>query len=773
MRFLRAAAPETFVVEKVDRRTFLKATGMTGAGFTLGIFRSIGGIGSIAGSVSGTAGCGHSAPATSPTSTSTASAGGEATATEPVAEYTELGTFVSVGDDGTALITVHRSEMGQGVRTSLAMLVAEELGVRFQDVRVVQADGDPKYGDQNTDGSSSVFLFFEPLRVAGAKAREMLIAAAAAQLQVDAAELSAADSEVVHESSGRRLAYAALVADAAKLPAPDNPSLRSSAEFRIVGKPQLGVDNRDIVMGKARYGIDATVPGMLHASIERCPSVGGTVERYNEQAALAIPGVRKVVAIDAGESALLVQNGVAVVADNTWAAIQGRAALQVSWKPGDTAETTEAYRARLSDAIRNDDIPVTREVGDVAAAEKAAKATHEAEYRGPHLAHASMEPPVALADVRDASAEIWGPIQDPKRAAESVAAALGIDAKAVKVHVTLLGGAFGRKSQPDFVVEAAKVSRAVGAPVKLTWTREDDIRHGFYRPENRQLLRASFDGSGKLTALRGRSLFPSLMKVFSGSSQKPIDIELAMGWSNWPFDLPNMRAEATGFDTSLRVGWWRSVCHTFHAFAMCSFIDELAAKAGADPIAYYKQLLGPPRKVNAGRDPIDTARLARVIDKVAQMGLWGKPLPKGEGLGFAAHWSFRSYVACVMHVAVDDNHKVSVRSVDYAVDCGRPVNPDGIEAQVEGGLAYGLTAALFSEINVKDGVVQEGNFDRYKMLRINRMPKVRVAIIESDEPPTGIGEPPLPPVAPALTNALFAATGVRVRELPIQRAGFR
>ena len=383
-----------------------------------------------------------------------------------------------------------------------------------------------------------------------------------------------------------------------------------------------------------------------------------------------------------------------------------------------------------------------------------------------------MEPPVALADVREGKVEVWGPIQDPIRTGKAVADALKVDPKIVTVHVTLLGGAFGRKAQPDFAVEAAKLSRAAGAPVKVTWTREDDIRHGFYRPENRQLLRAALNAKGEVTSILGRSLFPSLLKVFVGSSLNHIDIELGMGWNNWPFDLPNMRAEATGFDTSVRVGWWRAVCNTFHAFSLCSFVDELAVKAGVDCITYYKKLLGPARKVEAGMEPIDTARLTAVVDKVAGMGLWGRTLPKGEGLGFAAHYSFRSYVACVMHVAVDDKKAVTVKAVDYAVDCGLPVNPDGIEAQFEGGLVYALTAALFSEVTVKEGVVQEGNFNNYKMLRINRMPKVNVAIMPSDQIPQGVGEPPVPPIAPALTNAIFAATGVRVRDLPIRRAGF-
>ena len=745
-------AQTAFVVTKLDRRSFMRATGLASAGLVFGVY-----------------GC-KSHGAEEPAGGS--SSGGEQPPPKPEAAYSELSMFVSVGDDGTAQITVHRSEMGQGIRTALAMLVAEELCVRMQDVRVVQADGDPKYGDQNTDGSKSVQLNFDALRIAGAKAREMLVAAAAARLQVDADSLSAADSAVVHAASGRRLSYAELVSDAAKLTPPEHPKLRETGSFQIIGKSQQGVDNLPIVTGQAVFGIDVTVPGMLHASIERCPYVGGEVESYDDKATLAVAGVRKVVKLDAAESALLVQNGVAVIADTTYAAQKGRSALQVQWKGGDRAENTDEYRAQLAAAIKQADMPAKRVVGDVGKAERAAKATFEAEYRGPHLVHAPMEPPVAVADVRDGTAVIWGPIQDPQRAGKAVADALKLEPSKVTVHVTFLGGGFGRKSQPDFVIEAAKLSSAVGAPVKLTWTREDEVRHGFYRPENRQLLRASLNAKGEVTGILGRSLFPSLMKVFTGSAREHIGVELDMGWNNWPFDVPNMRAEAAGVDTSLRVGWWRSVCHTFHAFALCSFVDELADRAGAERIAYYKKLLGPARTVDAGSEPIDTARLSAVVDKVAGMGLWGRTLPKGEGLGFAAHYSFRSYVACVIHVAVDDKKAVTIKAVDYAVDCGLPVNPDGIEAQFEGGLVFGLSAALYGELTVKEGVVQERNFNNYKMLRINRMPKVNIAIIPSDKIPQGVGEPPVPPVAPALTNAIFAASGERIRELPIRRAGF-
>ncbi|MDD9941383.1 MAG: molybdopterin-dependent oxidoreductase [Myxococcales bacterium] len=746
-------------VQKVDRRTFMRATGLAGAGFAISIYAC--------------------KPAASTTQGSSGETSG-GSAPEPAPSYNALTTFVSVGSDGSAQITVTRSEMGQGVRTSMAMLVAEELGVDWNQVRVIQADADPRYGDQNTDGSRSVRLLFEPLRTAGAQAREMLVAAASAQWGLSPADLTVKDGAVHHPSSGRSLPYAQLVGAASELPSPEKPSLTSPADFRIIGKRVQGIDNLDIATGKAVFGIDAELDGMLHASIERAPTVGGEVEGYDEQAAMAVPGVRKVVKLEATDAALLVQNGVAVLADHTWAAIQGRVALKATWKGGDAKETTAAYRGELEQAVKKP-LATVRDVGDVDKAFKQAKDTFEAEYSGPHLAHAPMEPPVALASVKGSTAEIWGPIQDPSRAAGDVAKALKIKPEAVTVHVTLLGGGFGRKSQPDYVIEAAKLSQAVGAPVKVTWTREDDIRHGFYRPENRQLLRAAIGKSGEVSALHGRSLFPSLLKVFAGSSAKQLPLEVGMGWTNWPYAVDNMRAEAAGAETSLRVGWWRSVCHTFHAFSMGSFLDELAHKAGKDPITHYKQMVGAPRVLEFAKDapvtnpdgPIDTGRLLAVVDRVASMGLWGTQLPKGEGLGFAAHVSFRSYIACVMHVTVDDNKRVRVKAVDYAVDVGRAVNPDGIAAQVEGGFVFGLTAAAYSEITVKEGVVQESNFDTYKMLRINKMPKVRVAIIESDAPPTGIGEPPTPPVAPALANAIFAANGERIRELPVSRAGYR
>ena len=738
----------------VSRRDFLRGASATGAGLVIGIY-----------------GCSDDdAEDDSSSDGGIGNDGGLPPLVETVG-YDELDAWVAVGDDGSIRITVHRSEMGQGVRTSMAMLVAEELCADWNDVVVQQATGDSRYGDQNTDASASVRMFYEPLRQAGAQAREMLIAAAADELGVDAAELVADDSEVKHEGSGESRTYAQLAKAAAEQDAPSGPPLKSEGDFRLIGKATKGIDACDITMGKAIYGIDAEVEGMLHASIERSPTVGGSAMSYDEEAAMAVAGVRQVIKLEPGTQGPILQEGVAVLADNTWAAMQGRRALEVQWTPASFSETTADFRVQLADAVK-EAVDVQREQGDVDAALASAARTYEAEYQGPYLSHAPMEPPVALADVSNGKAEIWAPTQDPQRAAAQVALAIGLDSSDVTVHVTLLGGGFGRKSQPDFVIEAAKLSQEAGAPVKVTWTREDDTRHGFYRAESRQLLRAGLDDAGEVTALLGRSVFPSIFKIFVPAVVDPQGFELGQGWNNWPFDIANMRAESGGNRSSLRIGWWRSVCNTFHAFSVGSFIDELASETGQDTVELFKKLVGEPRMVEEGDYDLDAGRLLGVVDRVASMGLWGTDVPEGEGIGFAAHSSFQSYVACVMHVAVDSEKKLTIKAVDYAVDCGRPVNPDGIEAQVEGGLVYGLTAALYSEITVTDGVVDQGNFADYPMMRIDEMPEVNVAIIDSEVAPTGVGEPPLPPVAPALTNAIFAATGERVRQLPIRLAGF-
>lgn len=773
-----ARVPNNVCVHKVSRRAFLMQTGVAGGCLVLGVAcgddddvpEAVGSGpdgGMEGGPDGGMEGGPDSGPGDDPGSPGPASQ----------ATYTSIDMWVSVGDDGSVQLVVPRSEMGQGARTSCAMLLAEELGCDWEDVRVMQADADEKYGDQNTDSSSTVRVFWEPLRVAGASAREMLIAAAAAQLSVDASELKAEHSSVVHAASGDALSFAELAEAAAEQAVPSAPPLKDASDYAIIGKARhQGVDNCDIAMGKAIYGADMVLDGMLYASIDRSPTVKGSVVTYDGEAARAVTGVTDVVEIEADAMFRLYNNGIAVVAENTWAALQGRRALSAQWDPGPDMEQTAEHRETLRQTVDSEGT-VSLSAGDFDAALAAADRVFEAHYESPYVVHAPMEPLVAVADVRDGGAEIWAPTQDPQRLRADAAMQLGIEPTDVRVHVTLLGGGFGRKAQPDFALEAVAISKQVGAPVKLQWTREDEVRHGFYRPENCQRLRATFDASNAITGLGGHTAFSSLVKVFAPAGTMPLALELDQGWSNLPFRFDNLKLEHTGVSSGLRIGWWRAVCNTFHAFSVCSFLDELAQETGQDGVGIYRTLLGDARQLSFSPAPApdytyDTGRLSGVIEAVADMGLWGTTVPEGEGVGFAAHMSFQSYVACALHVAVDGDKKITLKAADYAVDCGRAVHPDGIEAQVEGGMVYGLTAALFSELTVKDGAVEQSNFDTYPMLRLSHMPEVNVRIVESDAPPTGIGEPPTPPIAPALANAIFAATGERVRSLPLSAQGY-
>lgn len=782
--------PGGFVLHNLSRRGFLRDAGLVSAGVASGLCLGIeactpapprpsyayaaGGSGAPpVGGVGGAPGVTQTPPPVVP------------------AQYKSVDPlWVSIGNDGTVQLTVHRSEMGQGVRTACAMLLAEELGARWEDVRVIQASGDPQFGNQNTDSSLSIAISWLPLRTAGATAREMLAQAAANALQVPRAELQVADSKVTHAGSQRSMSFFELADAAAKLPVPAAPALKDASQFRIIGRPNMqGLDACDVVAGKAIYGIDVQVPGMLYASLERSPTRSGTIKRLDPTAAMAVPDVVQVVQLDAAKMGPLTNQSVAVVAKNTWAALQGRSKLVVEWDFGTAPlESSDSFRTTLAQAVMKPGMMVRAE-GDADAALAMADQTKlvEASYRGPYLAHAPMEVPVCVAHVQGDRCEIWAPTQSPQSAfpmgvRESVAMMLGIPPQNVRVSVTLLGGAFGRKSQMDFVLEAVQLSKQLGAPVKVTWTRQDELQHGFYRPENQQLLRAALGPSGEVTALLGRSVFQSFFNLFAPGNIEPSPYELDMGWTNLPFAIPNLRLEAAGIASDVRIGWLRSVHNTFHAFALGSFVDELAKAAGTDAVTMYRKLLGPPREVpitvplGANVEPakysIDTGRLTAVVDKVTSMGLWGKPVPAGEGIGFAAHFSFRSAVALVLHVAVGADQKIVLKQADYAIDCGTVVNPDGVQAQAEGALVYGLSAALFGEITLKDGQVQQTNFDSYEVLRMDRMPKVNVATIPSTQPPTGVGEPPTPVVAPALANAVFAATGKRVRELPFKRSGF-
>ena len=703
--------------------------------------------------------------------------------------------FVSIAADGAVTIVAHRAEMGTGVRTSLPMVVADEMEARWERVTVIQAPADEaRYGNQNVDGSRSMRHFLMPMRRVGAAARQMLEAAAAAKWSVPVGEVKAEQHEVLHVPTGRRLSYGDLAANAAKQPVPaiDALKLKPRSEFRYIGKDHVRlVDLEAIGKGQAVYGMDMRLPGMVYAVVARPPVVGGKPRRVDSAKALAVPGVLKVVEIPAMQGAPAFQplGGVAVVARNTWAARQGRDALEIEWDDGPNGSyDSVAYQQTLQAAARAPG-KTMRNQGDAAQAwTKAPEAERlAAEYYVPHLAHASMEPPVATVQIQGNTAEVWTSIQNPVAARDAVAARLKLEPANVKVNVLLLGGGFGRKSKPDFVDEAAIVARAMpeGTPVKLVWTREDDIHHDYLHTVSVERLEAVMDAHGQVQSWLHRSAAPTIASLFAQGAKGQQMFESAMSAINMPYRIPNVRVETAEVDAHARIGWFRSVANIPHAFAAQCFIDELAHRAGKDPQAFALDLIGPARQIDPGtladtwnytespeRYPYDTGRLRGVIEAACKGAGWGRAMPKGHGLGLAFCYSFMSYTATVVEVAVDDKGEVRVVAVDMAMDCGPQINPERIRAQMEGGAIMGLSLALTSEITFEKGRVKQSNFHDYEVLRHNASPRViRTHLVNDDHalPPGGVGEPPVPPVAPALCNAIFAATGKRIRSLPVRK----
>jgi isoquinoline 1-oxidoreductase beta subunit len=695
----------------------------------------------------------------------------------------EPNVFVSMSADGAVEITVSRSEMGQGVRTSLPRIVADELEADLERVTLKQAVGNPVYGDQNTDGSKSVRMMFTPLREAGAMARNMLEQAAADAWNVPVAEVKAIKHGVEHEPSGRRAEYADLVTFAAALDAPEKPRLKDPSEFRYIGKPAPGVDREAIVTGESIYGYDVQLPGMKYACVLRAPVFDARIKSYDTDKAKSVHGVRSFchIPFSPHPREFRPEEGIAVVADSSWAAMRGRDAVEIDWDLGENATySTREYRKTLADSVqrRGTALVARGNVDDGLAGEGQLL---ESQYETPLLAQAPMEPPVATAWVREnGDCEIWAPAQDSQDTQRLVAEWLGIDLSRVTVNVTMLGGGFGRKSQFDFIIEAVEVSRQAGVPVKLLWTREDDIQNCYYHAEAVQLMRARLGEDGLPQGWLMRAAYPSIQWMWEPGIDEPVDWELGMGWTNMPFDVPNVSIEACKAPVPIRIGWLRSVTNVWHAFSINGFIDEMAEAAGEDPVAYRLRLLGEDRLFDAPNEPpagelggsfnglwVDSGRYRRVLEHVAERTEWGRSLPDNHYRGIAVHNSFFSYTACVVEIALDDEGGFRVVSVDTAVDCGRIVNPEGVIVQVEGGTIYGLTIALYGELTASGGRVQQSNFGDYRIMRIHETPAaIRAHLIESEEPPSGIGEPPTPIIAPALASALHAATGHRFRRMP-------
>ena len=697
--------------------------------------------------------------------------------------------FVAIASDGTVTIVAHRSEMGTGVRTSLPLIVAEEMEADWARVKVAQAHGDEvKYGNQDTDGSRSTRHYLIPMREIGASARTMLEGAAAKRWGVPATEVKAVNHEVVHSASGRRLGFGDLAADAAKelVPSVEGLKLKDPKDFRYLGKGEVSiVDLRDITVGAAQYGADVRLPGMKYAVIARPPVTGGKLVSFDSADAMKVSGVEKVMEIQGWPwpSKFQPLGGVAVIARNTGAAVKGRDALKVVWDDGANAKyDSAAYRTELEEAVRKPGLIVRKE-GDVDAALKGADKVIVGEYYLPHLAHVSMEPPVAVANVRDGKAEIWAPVQSPGGTREDVAKTLGIPEDNVTVNVTLLGGGFGRKSKCDFALEAALLSKALGAPVKVQWTREDDVRHDFLHTVSAERIEAGLDKNGKVIAWRHRSAAPTIASTFAANAVHAAPFELGMGLIDMPFEIANIQCENPEAAAHTRIGWFRSVSNIPRAFAVQSMVGELAHATGRDQKEMLLELIGSPRIVNLDsvKDPwnygepydsypIDTARLRRVVETVAEKGGWRRTVPTGHGLGIAVHRSFVSYIATIVEVSVSDKGKLTVHQVDTAIDCGMFVNPERIQSQIEGAAIMGLSLAKYGEITFKDGKVQQGNFDDFPVIRMDEAPivtNVHIVPVDADTPPSGVGEPGVPPFAPALINAIFAATGKRIRALPI------
>lgn len=694
--------------------------------------------------------------------------------------------WLEISADGAVKIWCGHSEMGQGVRTSLPMIVAEELCCDWRRVTVLQADLDPKYGDELTGGSGSVRTSYENLRKAGAAGRELLLSAASAQWRVPRGECRAENGIVIHSATGQKIPFEGVLAAAAQLKPPSDPPVKNPADFALIGKPTLRTDSSAKVTGVAKFGIDTRVPGVLIASMERCPAYGGTPRNYNAAEVKALPGVRAVFEIPSihlthqfGEtsgpgSRNYSCSGVAVVADSTWAAFQARKRLKVEWnEPAVIRENTGSLRQKMTDLLAKPG-SLIRNDGDFDRAYSSAARTLEAIYEVPFLAHATMEPVNCTAHFRDGECELWAPTQIPDAAAASVAQALSIPKQRVKVHVTFIGGGFGRRLIQDYAVEAALISREANAPVQLIWTREDDIRHDFYRPPALHSLRAGLDAKGSLIAWKHRASSPSIGIFYNGTG---ISAAAAAGVDSLDFpalSVPNFRLEFAVAESGMPLGYWRSVDASGNQFVLSGFFDEAAHVAGRDPVEFLLAALGPARKIDlgGGNGTIDVGRRRAVVELAAQKSGWKSPLPPGRGRGLGVMYGWGTYVAQIAEVTYDSKRRtVRVDRVVCAVDCGLCINPLGVEAQMQSAINFGLSQALKSEITVSNGRVEQGNFNDYEVLRMNEAPSViEVHIIRNNERPGGVGEPGVPPIAPAVCNAIFSACGKRIRRLPIRPA---
>ena len=663
--------------------------------------------------------------------------------------------YLRITPDRKVTIVVARSEMGQGVRTALPMILAEELEADWKQIEIEQAGASTLFGDQTTGGSASIRTTWDPMRKAGAIAREMLISAAALTWNVPRSACTAENSRIKHAGSGRSLSYGDLVNKASTLPIPSDVPLKQSKDYKIVGQRLARVDSPAKVKGEAVFGIDFRLPGMKYALLSRCPVIGGKVASCSDKGSKGVAGVSYVGTVS--------NSAVAVVADSVWGAMEGRRLLDVTWDEGANKElNTGAITASIQQGASKKGVSLYS-AGEPA---KASGRKITSEYSLPFMAHAPMEPGNCTAHYQSTKCELWAPTQVPQDCRDSVATAIGLDPDQVKVNVTLMGGGFGRRLEHDYAVEAALVSKAINAPVKVIWTREDDMRFSTYRPASLHQLSATVDRSGMPVGLTHRVIAPSI----SGQKGQPVPngVDPDLPDEAGPvYGIPNYLIESVLVDTPVPLGWMRSVYALQAAFALESFIDELAVAAGKDPLKYRLQLLAKDQDLPFFTTTWKTARMRGVLQLAAEKAGWDKPLPPGRFRGVACFGCFASYMAEVVEITME-NDQPRVHRVVAVVDCGQVVNPGILEQQIQGGIVYGLANALRAKITVEKGRVVQGNFDDYAPLRMDETPVVEVYAVPSAEAPTGIGEPSVPPIAPALCNAIYAATKKRIRALPIQ-----
>ena len=679
--------------------------------------------------------------------------------------------FVELKPDGELILTASRSEMGQGVRTSLTSVIADEMDADWSFVRVIQAPGDDAYGNQNTDGSRSIRTIFEPMRKMGAMARTMLIAAAADKWGVSSDSCRAEKHYVLNKETGERLFFGDLAESAAQKPIPQSPALKDREDFQYIGKELPSIDMEDFTSGKATYGMDVKIEGMKYATVARCPVTFGTVRSIDAAEAKKFPGVTAVIELERVEKPFGHLGGVAVVADNSWSALKGKEMLKIDWDYGENRSyDSEVYMEKLKENVSKKG-KLIQESGDVDRAFKDSHKVIDALYELPHLVHAPMEVPNATARFENGSCEIWAPVQAPQVTRQEVSDLLGIDLEKVTIYVTLLGGGFGRKSKPDFVLEAAWLSKETGTPVQVIWSREDDIRNSYYHAISAQYLKAGLTAEGNVNAWLHRTAYPSITSTFMPGVVHGAGFEFQQGMTNLPYEIENRRFENGEAPAHVRIGWLRSVYNIIHGFSVNVFVDELAVEARKDPYEFRMNLLGSDRVYPSDNDyKLDTAKMKNVLSKVAKNSSWGTDLPQGHGRGIAIHYSFYSYVASVVEVSVREG-KLKIHKIFTVADCGTVVNHNTVRAQLEGAAVFGLSLALYGKITTQEGRVVQGNYHDYQMLRIHQTPDIQVEVVQSEDLPTGIGEPGVPVIAPALVNAIFDATGKRYRSLPLEAHG--